>query len=492
MINLKAVAKDGPKGILVGKKPPKMKNLPYFSSLGRVAIIISITLAIHQSRADLIYYMPFDDGSNASLANLWKCRRQRLCLRRHAEHLHLDTDRAGQRVLGNDERRSQALATFRTSAFRLSTTGQQMTFSTWTYIDSSTYNWIDFFGNASSATGDASSGGWYLSIVGNAGTTRIEWPGMGNTRTTSSVPLGGWYNLVLSYTVDGKFNFYLNGTNMGHENSFDYGVPAMSNASPLVLSAGVDTASYDDLAMWNTALSEAKIRALSSAPAALAIYDAYNAGTMNTLYSLYDTGSGSATIDSLTWTNVSGFDTTGHSAGDTWVDGTSAYIWLGGDANAATGLISTVPEPSVLALSFWAQPSSSFVFGKNSFLRQYWNPIKYGSPEHSLHIDQPGFLLCWRRLWRFQPSYRSRLALHRSLGNPPDTRQISQKHTGRYGEKINLPCIVTAPASRSSAFAGTRGNSIKNSIAGSNRSHGLASRMHLRCCNTSPIGLERC
>lgn len=359
MINLKAVAKDGPKGILVGKKPPKMKNLPYFSSLGRVAIIISITLAIHQSRADLIYYMPFDDGSNASLANYGSAGGSASVYAGTPSTSTSTPTGLGSVYSETMSAGAKLSLPSSTSAFRLSTTGQQMTFSTWAYIDSSTYNWIDFFGNASSATGDASSGGWYLSIVGSAGTTRIEWPGMGNTRTTSSVPLGGWYNLVLSYTVDGKFNFYLNGANMGHENSFDYGVPAMSNASPLVLSAGVDTASYDDLAMWNTALSEAKIRALSSAPTALAVYDAYNAGTMNTLYSLYDTGSGSATIDSLTWSNVSGFDTTGHSAGDTWVAGTSAYIWLGGDANAATGLISTVPEPSVLALELLG---AAFVF----------------------------------------------------------------------------------------------------------------------------------
>ncbi len=327
-----------------------MKNLPIFSSLGRIASILSIALAIPQSRAELIYYMPFDDGSSPSLTNYGSAGGS-ASVYAGTPTTSTSTPTGLGSVYSETMSASAKLSLpSSTSAFRLSTTGQQMTFSTWAYIDSSTYNWIDFFGNASSTTGDSSSGGWYLSIVGSTGTTRIEWPGVGNSRTTSSVPLGGWYNLVLSYTVDGRFNFYLNGTNMGHESSFDYGVPAMSNASPLVLSAGVDPASYDDLAMWDTALSEAKIRALSTAPTALAVYDAYNAGTMNTLYSLYDAGTGSATIDSLTWTNISGFETTGHNAGDTWVDGTSAYIWLGGDANAATGLISTVPEPSVLAL----------------------------------------------------------------------------------------------------------------------------------------------
>lgn len=332
-------------------KPPKMKNLPPFSSLGRIAAILSIILATHQSRADLVYYMPFDDGSNASLSNYGSAGGSASVYAGTPTTSTSTPTGLGSTYSETMSAGAKLSLPSSTNAFRLSTTGQQMTLSTWTYIDSSTYNWIDFFGNASSTTGDASTGGWYLSIVGSAGTTRIEWPGIGNSSTTSSVPLSGWYNLVLSYTVDGHFNFYLNGTNMGHESSFDYGVPAMSNASPLVLSAGVDSASYDDLAIWDAALSETKIRALSTAPTALALYDAYNAGTMNALYSLYDAGTGSLAVDTLTWTNVAGFDASGHTAGDTWIDGGSAYIWLGGDAGSATGLIAAVPEPSTVALA---------------------------------------------------------------------------------------------------------------------------------------------
>jgi hypothetical protein len=337
-----------------------MKHSPLNRVLLPVLLTAIAVFSLSRAQADLVYYAPFDDGANPSLSNLGTAGGN---LTTYSGSPTSSTSTP----TGLGSSHSEVLSVSSklelpgsTTQFRLDTTGQQMTLSTWMYIDRSApdFGWFSFFGNSSGVTGSG-SGGWYLSVMGNAGSygkVRLEASGVGNFATTSPVPKQEWFNVTVAYTVAGTANIYLNGTSIGS----NYGLAANTNANPLVLAAddfNSDPARFDDLAIWNTRLSDAKIRSITTAPTALVALNDYNAGVMNNLFSLYDAGTGSLTVDSLTWGYASGFDVTGHALGDTWTSGGNTYIWLAGDSGSATGL-SAVPEPGAL----------SYLFGVGAFV----------------------------------------------------------------------------------------------------------------------------
>jgi hypothetical protein len=142
--------------------------------------------------------------------------------------------------------------------------------------------------------------------------------------------------------VSGGRTAYLNGTSF----LSGYGATAANGSNPITLHGAATAGNYDDVAMWDTILTPGKIRSLTTAPGLL---DGYNAGVMNTLFTLFDTTTGSYSVNGMDWGYDTGFNVAGRTLGDTWYDGDTYYMWLGGNAGNALG-VSAVPEPTALTL----------------------------------------------------------------------------------------------------------------------------------------------
>jgi len=224
---------------------------------------------------------------------------------------------------------------------------QTMTISLWMYVDATSYSWMDFFGTLDTASGGAPGTGWQLSVVGSGdslGKLRLSTPA-GALFSTIDVPLQQWTNIVVTWStadVQGGREAYIDSVLALR----GYGATAPDGTNPITLHGAGAAANYDDLAMWDTILTQGKIRSLSTAPG---ILDGYNAGVMNDLWTVYDNTTGSYSVNGMEWSYASGFDATGRAVGDTWFDDGMYYMWLGGDAGSATGL-SAVPEPTTTIL----------------------------------------------------------------------------------------------------------------------------------------------
>ena len=310
---------------------------------------VCVVLFATSARAAMVYYMPFDAGTDPSLVNDGTLGGTATTAgspgtstsvpnnlgSAYSEHL----TSSGQRVYLPSS----------TDQFRLNsaTPAQTMTVSLWMYIDATSYNWMDFFGTLNSASGGDAGTGWLFSIVGsgdNIGKLRLSTTS-GNLFSTITVPLQQWSNIVVTWTtadVAGGRTAYINSVAA----LSGYGATTPNGTNPITLHGASTAANYDDLAMWDTILTQGKIRSLSTAPG---ILDGYNAGVMNDLWTVYDTTTGSYDVNGLEWAYASGFDATGRSVGDTWFDDGMYYMWLGGNAGNATGL-SAVPEPSTTTL----------------------------------------------------------------------------------------------------------------------------------------------
>jgi hypothetical protein len=319
--------------------------LPVVAAIGLLSTEMTV-------RAAMVYYMPFDNGTDPSLANLGTAGGTATTTSPASPTTstsvpnHLDSAYS-ERFTASTQRLYLPSST---ANFRLdsATPAQNMTVSLWMYIDATTYNWMDFFGTLSSASGGTTGSGWLFSIVGgndaNTGKLRLS-TSSGNLFSTSAVPLQQWVNLVITWTtadVSGGRAAYINGTSF----LSGYGARTPTDSNPITLHGAATAANYDDLAMWDTILTQGKVRSLSTAPGLL---DGYNAGVMNSLFTVYDAGTGSYAVDGMAWSYTSGFNVTGRSLGDTWFDNGSYYMWLGGNSGNALGL-TAVPEPTAMAL----------------------------------------------------------------------------------------------------------------------------------------------
>jgi len=303
----------------------------------------------------MVFYVPFDDGTDPSLANLGTAGGS-VTVSSPAPTTSTNVpDNLGSAYSERFTASTQRV--FFPSGqdyFRLNSASpaQNMTVSLWMYIDATSYSWMDFFGTLAGASGGTDAGGWQFSIVGTGDSTgklRLS-TSSGNIFSTINVPLQQWTNIVVTWTtadVAGGRTAHINGVSA----LSGYGATAGVNGggtNPLALHGAATAANYDDVAMWDTILTQGKIRSLSTAPGLL---DGYNAGVMNNLFTLFDTTTGSYSVDNLDWSYDTGFDVTGRAIGDTWYDGDTYYMWLGGNAGNALGL-SAVPEPSTTALLF--------------------------------------------------------------------------------------------------------------------------------------------
>lgn len=306
--------------------------------------------SLSATHAAMVFYMPFDENGQYSLENFGT-----------AGGVATTTGSGSVSTTsvpnGLGSTYSQKISGYGTGVilpnsgdkFRLDTTGELMTLSTWVYLDSATYDWFGVAGIA-----DA-SGGWSVGITPNPSSTpgkvRLVMNGLGNRLSVDTVPLQSWVHLTMTWntTLNAPLALYLNGADMGLDQA---GAPKLFNSStsPISLLASVKATVLDDYAMWDTILGQGQIRALSQAPETL---DGYNAGVMNDIFTSWQSGaSGSpVTVGDLEWSYDQNFSTTGKTLGDVWQEGGNYYMWLSGDAANATGMMAAVPEPCALWLT---------------------------------------------------------------------------------------------------------------------------------------------
>ncbi len=313
-----------------------------------------LVLAGQSLQSALVYYIPFDDGTNASLANYGSLGGTATISgtpaptasstsvapkigSKYSEDWQTPTSTAtGSVVLPNS-----------TTQFRMNTTGSKMSISTWILWDGS-YN-----GSALSGVVNAMNGsnnvGWSLYVT-NDGTLRFLYNTSSSTflsRSSSvgAVSTGTWLNvaITLDLSTTSPLNMYVNGSSVY---SGTLGNVTLNTTTQAISLGSVDggrslNGNMDDFAMWDTVLTSAKIKSINTAPTLL---NGYNAGIMNSLFTAYDT-MGSQTVGDLTWNYSTNFNVTGHSLGDTWKgsDG-EYYMWLAGTSSSALGL-QAVPEP---------------------------------------------------------------------------------------------------------------------------------------------------
>lgn len=354
-------------------------NTPRLSSV----LACVLALACPALHASLVYYVPFDSGSSASLAssgtntgtatavtgisgapaptasqvqvapNLGSTWSESFTPPAPTE----SANRGGAVVLPDS-----------TAPFRLdsTTSRNQMTLSSWVYWNGNDSGAITSPAGIASSMNGSNTAGWSLRINSD-GKVYFGWlnpAGAGRNRTTSSavVTAGQWINVTVAFdsNISQPAAIYINGAAVSTAGSSgDATMGTMkSDANSIALGVGYHTSGQgrqslngylDDFAMWDTALSAAQIKAVSATPAVLT---GYNAGVMNTLFNTY-AAQGSSVIGSLTWTYATGFDTTSRTVGDTWL-GTDGkyYLWLDGASNNALGLMgaaSNIPEPGTYA-----------------------------------------------------------------------------------------------------------------------------------------------
>ncbi len=340
-------------------------------------------------KADLVYYMPFDDGTNASLANQGSAGGIGTAVNgayggatpgaptstkaapnlssSYSQYLGVNNSQYGGIVLPNS-----------TDKFRLDTNGGRMTISTWIYYDGSrTESSEQGIANANNITANASGTGWAFSITssGQFKFSVAKDNGSGGysikniTTAVGIVTSGGWIHTAIEWdsskTNSDACTFYVNGVAVGSSYDIAYngsGVLHGGNVAPIVLGNRVQQAAngggqgplmgyLDDYAMWDTLLSAAQIKTLTTAPS---VIFGYNAGVLNGLFNTY-AGKGTSVVGSLTWTYATGFDVTGKTLGDTWLgaDG-KYYLWLDGVGASVAGLMGTeaanIPESSTTVI----------------------------------------------------------------------------------------------------------------------------------------------
>ena len=169
--------------------------------------------------------------------------------------------------------------------------------------------------------------------------------------STSSVNDGTWHNVVLVKN-GASGQLYIDGAPDGSASNFagtvGSAVVEIGNLYNFGSNYGYHFVGLiDDVAVWNSALTVGKVKAIKSTLnlPALAQYDA---STMDKLFQVFDTTLPSYTASGVTWTRTTGL---GGAEGAAWQAGGTYYIQL--DSNGA-GLAGSqpgdIPEPATLAL----------------------------------------------------------------------------------------------------------------------------------------------
>ncbi|HEY9250527.1 MAG TPA: LamG domain-containing protein [Rariglobus sp.] len=334
----------------------------------RLAALLALSVCVlGPVRAGLVYYLPFDQSGSASLSNLGSQAGTATAVDGPGSGAYVPSSTTSVlsaiggthawQFTGNGSSAGAVVLPDSTSQFSQSSSSAGMTLSTWVYWNGALASG-QFSGIANKLVSSSKSG-WGLSIT-DAGELRFEY-GTGtalNNRKSAvgAITTGQWVNVVVTWNAGSTsaLNFYVNGASTPPTTTFTGSGVLGANTESIRLGATSSTmynslnGSLDDFAMWDSVLTAAQARALSTAPTALT---GYNASVMNQLFNVAAGSISSATIDGLTWTSITGLDVSGRTLGDTWTDGGDYFIWLSGSGGSAAGLIaSAIPEPGSFAL----------------------------------------------------------------------------------------------------------------------------------------------
>lgn len=311
-------------------------------------------------RAELVYYLPFDNGSVATLANYGSAGGTATVVNVSGSTPSATNDvyvnLGGTRsenfpMAANFQQSGRIDLPDSTNRFRFSASGQKMTIAFWLKWRGPDKHGDSRQGLVSTMTGDQKSG-WAFSVLAD-GKLHVSLAGPGNrnsTNTTIVVTSNVWTHVALTYAYAGDPGFYINGTNVGLSMPY-YGAKFTNNVQTIFM-GNLDSqylpvnGQLDDVALFDTQLTAGKIRALSTAPGVVL---GLNLGIMNQLFNLYDDAAGTTTValgnKLQTWKYATGF--TGHASGDTWTDSTGVvYIQL----DAANTGVKYVPYGTVISL----------------------------------------------------------------------------------------------------------------------------------------------
>ncbi|MBC2602692.1 LamG-like jellyroll fold domain-containing protein [Puniceicoccus vermicola] len=327
---------------------PNLKTYCRFPGSGKIrsSLLAAACLVGATVEAEMLYYLPFDDGTSFSLANSGSqggvASVSSGSPSGSTSQLPSSLGGGASLYLGNSV--TSISLPNSTDVLRQDTAGAQMTLSTWFYVDSATPAWIDFL----SVNGQS---GWQYSMSGGTGANarKLRITANGVQRYSSNqFALGEWVQLVATWDTSVGYDAFIDGTysDFNQDNAFSAGGPYTDS---ILLKGGQAPIYFDDLAIWNGILTDGQARSLSQAPEQLT---GYNAGIMNSLFEEWETGAaGGSTVivDDLEWDYASGFDTTGKSAGDVWQEGGNYYIWLDGEGAEVSGVSAAIPEPSAYA-----------------------------------------------------------------------------------------------------------------------------------------------
>jgi hypothetical protein len=175
-------------------------------------------------------------------------------------------------------------------------------------------------------------------------------PGFGTDNNSAPLSPNQWHMATATYNYApdpnsatgymGTVSMYMDGALLDSQQNggwqWDlswYGGPQV----PLMLGGHTrfDGFSFDglisDMGYWKKTLTDVQVAAMYNTPllTGLSATGLYGQGVMDQLFDLYDAGTGSVTIGSLTWGNVAGL--TGHNPGDAWANNGVYYVEL--DAN---------------------------------------------------------------------------------------------------------------------------------------------------------------
>lgn len=296
--------------------------------------------------AEMLYYLPFDDGVSATLVNYGSAggaaTAERMTEWGGAPAPTNSTETVAPNLGGTHALKCTRQGTNggllampdSTNRFRLTDTSGRMTVCTWIY-------WKGYYESGiANAMPTTDNQGWSWRI-GASGEFKMLYKTAtsGGTRTTGAgtIPSNVWLHVAMRWDCSSNYalQWFVNGiatnasltyTGSGVLNTSTQDV-AVANANQSPLGGGYLSLNgyMDDCAIWDTLLSAGKIRALAAAPGVL---PGFNAGILNRLFSLFDAAEGMAVITNgtgvQTWRYASGL--TGHAPGDAWGDGRGSFF----------------------------------------------------------------------------------------------------------------------------------------------------------------------
>jgi len=312
--------------------------------------------------AELVYYLPFDNGSTATLTNYGSVGGTGTAVTvsgaTPAPSTDMYTNLWGSHseyfpMTANGQQGGRIDLPNSTNQLRLTTSGDEMTIVLWLkWKGPDSRSDMATQGIVSTLPGSLNTG-WAFTIY-SSGALGVNIAG-GGRNTTVAITSNEWTHIAMTWKSQNPWGdtlkFYINGQ-IAADNLGGFGpASAIANTETIRLGNLPGTwfpvnGTMDDVGLYDKRLTSGKIRALYTAPG---VVKGLNLGIMNQLFTLYDAATGTTTITlggkQKTWRYATGL--TGHAAGDTWTDGTGAvYIQL----DAANTGVKYVPSGTAMCL----------------------------------------------------------------------------------------------------------------------------------------------